>query len=102
MVADQVREYLENGTVQNSVNFPEMIMPRSNGGYRLLVVNSNIPHMIERISTAIANANINILDLLNKSRGELACTLVDTASPVPESVVNAIAQTEGVLAVRLL
>jgi D-3-phosphoglycerate dehydrogenase len=102
MVADQVREYLENGTVQNSVNFPEMIMPRSNEGYRLLVVNSNIPHMIERISMAIANANINILDLLNKSRGELACTLVDTASPVPESVVNAIAQTEGVLAVRAL
>jgi D-3-phosphoglycerate dehydrogenase len=58
--------------------------------------------MIERISMAIANANINILDLLNKSRGELACTLVDTASLVPESVVNAIAQTEGVLAVRVL
>jgi D-3-phosphoglycerate dehydrogenase len=101
MVADQVRDYLENGTVLNSVNFPDLIMPRSEG-YRLLVVNSNIPHMIERISAAIAKANINILDLLNKSRGQIACTLVDGASPIPESVVAEIAATEGVLAVRIL
>ena len=102
MVADQVRNYLEHGAIHNSVNFPEMDMPRSNGGYRLLVVNSNIPHMIERISTAIAKADINILDLLNRSRGEIACTLVDLECPVPESVVQAIAATEGVLTVRTL
>jgi D-3-phosphoglycerate dehydrogenase len=102
MVADQVREYLEYGTVRNSVNFPEMSMPLNEGAHRLLVVNSNIPHMIERISMAIANADINILDLLNRSRGEIACTLVDTASPVAESVVAEIAKTEGVLAVRPL
>ena len=102
MVADQVRNYLEHGAVHNSVNFPEMDMPRSNGGYRLLVVNSNIPHMIERISTAIAKADINILDLLNRSRGEIACTLVDLECPVPEAVVQAIAATEGVLTVRTL
>jgi len=101
MVADQVREYLEHGTVQNAVNFPDMVMPRSEG-YRLLVVNSNVPHMIERISMAIANANINIMDLLNKSRGEIACTLVDVACPIPQSVVDEIAATEGVLAVRVL
>jgi D-3-phosphoglycerate dehydrogenase len=102
MVADQVRNYLEHGAVHNSVNFPEMDMARNNGGYRLLVVNSNIPHMIERISTAIAKADINILDLLNRSRGEIACTLVDLECPVPESVVQAIAATEGVLTVRTL
>lgn len=101
MVADQVREYLENGTVQNSVNFPEMHMPRSEG-YRLLVVNRNIPHMIERISAAIANANLNIIDMLNKSRGEIACTLVDVDSPVSQVVVDEIAATEGVLKVRVL
>ena len=102
MVADQVRDYLEQGTVRNSVNFPEMDMPRHNGAYRLLVVNSNIPHMIERISTAIAKADINILDLLNRSRGEIACTLVDVECPVPETVVQEIANTEGVLTVRML
>lgn len=102
MVADQVREYLENGTVQNSVNFPDMMMARNSEAHRLLIVNSNIPHMIERISSAIANANINILDMLNRSRGEIACTLMDVASPVPESVVAEIGTTEGVLAVRVL
>lgn len=102
MVADQIRNYLEHGTVHNSVNFPEMEMPRNNGAFRLLVVNSNIPHMIERISTAIANADLNILDLLNRSRGEIACTLVDVASPVPDSVIQEIAATEGVLTVRAL
>lgn len=101
MVADQVRGYLENGTVRNSVNFPEMFMPR-NEGCRLLVVNANIPHMIERISTAIANADINIVDLLNRSRGEIACTMADVECSVPESVVAEIAGTEGVLAVRVL
>ncbi len=101
MVADQVRDYLENGTIHNSVNFPEMIMPR-NGGPRLAIVNANVPHMIERISKAISGAGINILDMLNKSRGEIACTLVDTASPVSPEVIAQIADTQGVLGVRAL
>ncbi|MCC9000712.1 MAG: NAD(P)-binding domain-containing protein, partial [Candidatus Contendobacter sp.] len=101
MVADQVREYLENGTVHNSVNFPEVAMPR-NGGPRLVIVNANVPHMIERISKAISTAGINILDLLNKSRGEIACTLVDTAAPVTPEVVAQIADVQGVLSVRVL
>jgi len=102
MVAEEVRDYLENGTVRNSVNFPDMQMPRNGGGCRLLVVNCNIPHMIERISTAIASADINIVDMLNRSRGEIACTLVDMECPLPETVVTKIAATEGVLAVRVL
>ncbi len=102
MVADQVRDYLEQGTVKNSVNFPAMDMPRTEGAYRLLVVNSNIPHMIERISTAIAKADINILDLLNRSRAEIACTLVDAACPLSETVVQEIAGIEGVLTARAL
>jgi D-3-phosphoglycerate dehydrogenase len=101
MVADQVRDYLENGVVHNSVNFPEMTMPR-NGGPRLAIVNANVPHMIERISKAISMAGINILDMLNKSRGEIACTLVDTDGPVPETVVAEIAEVRGVLGVRIL
>jgi len=101
MVADQVRDYLESGTVHNSVNFPEMVMPR-NGGPRLAIVNANVPHMIERISKAISGAGINILDMLNKSRGDIACTLVDTADPVVDEVVAQIADTQGVLSVRAL
>ncbi|HAI67849.1 MAG TPA: 3-phosphoglycerate dehydrogenase [Gammaproteobacteria bacterium] len=101
MVADQVRDYLEEGTVHNSVNFPEMEMPR-NGGHRLLVVNSNVPHMIERISSTIANANLNILDMLNRSRGDLACTLVDVNNEIPQTVVDTLCATKGVLTVRIL
>lgn len=101
MVTDQVRDYLESGTIHNSVNFPEMIMPR-NGGPRLAIVNANVPHMIERISNAISSAGINILDMLNKSRGEVACTLVDTNSAVPDAVVRQIAEVQGVLKVRVL
>jgi len=101
MVAEQVRDYLENGVVHNSVNFPEIDMPR-NGGYRLLVVNANVPHMIERISAAIANANLNIIDMLNRSRGNIACTLVDVNNPIPQTVVDEINTKEGVLTVRTL
>jgi D-3-phosphoglycerate dehydrogenase len=101
MVADQVRDYLENATVRHSVNFPEIDMPR-NGGHRLLVVNANVPHMIERISSAISNANLNIIDMLNRSRGEIACTLVDVNSSIPQAVVDEIKTTEGVLTVRIL
>jgi len=101
MVADQVRDYLENGIVHNSVNFPEVAMPR-NGGPRLAIVNANVPHMIERISNAISTAGINILDMLNKSRGDIACTLVDTDGPVPEAVTKQIAEVQGVLGVRVL
>lgn len=101
MVADQLRDYLENGTIHNSVNFPEVAMPR-NGSARLAIVNANVPHMIERISKAISGAGINIQDMLNKSRGDIACTLVDTAEPVPEVAVAQIASVEGVLNVRSL
>ncbi|MCC7219662.1 MAG: 3-phosphoglycerate dehydrogenase, partial [Candidatus Contendobacter sp.] len=101
MVADQVRDYLENGIVHNSVNFPEVVMPR-NGGPRLAIVNANVPHMIERISKAISTAGINIVDMLNKSRGEIACTLVDTAAPISPEIVAQIAEVQGVLNVRAI
>ena len=101
MVAEQLRDFLENGNIRNSVNFPEMQMPRSDG-HRLLVVNANVPHMIERISSAIARVDINILDLLNRSRGQLACTLVDVECPIPDSVLAEISGIDGVLAARAL
>jgi D-3-phosphoglycerate dehydrogenase len=100
-VVQRVRAYLEDGIVTSSVNFPDMDMPR-NGGHRLMVVNANVPHMIERISTAVSRENINIVDMLNRSRGELACTLLDIECPVPEPVLSRIREVEGVLAVHPL
>ncbi len=101
MAVEQIRDFLEQGTIRNTVNFPDMSLPR-NGGHRILVANSNIPHMIERISAAVAKENLNIVDMLNRSRGEVACTLVDVERPVPESVITDILSIEGVLSARVL
>lgn len=102
MVAEQVRDYLENGNVINSVNFPEVVMPRSDGSYRLAVVNSNVPNMLGQISSDLAKAELNILDMLNKSRGDLAYTLVDVDKPIPQEIVDQIAGIDGVLKVRVI
>ena len=101
MVADQVRDFLENGNITNSVNFPEVVMPRTEG-YRIGIANANVPNMVGQISTAMAKAGLNIFDLLNKSKGNLAYTLADVETPIPESVIRELAAIEGVLAVRVL
>jgi D-3-phosphoglycerate dehydrogenase len=101
MVADQIRDYLENGNVLNSVNFPEVVMPRGEG-HRIAVVNANVPNMVGQISTAMAKANLNIIDMLNKSKGDLAYTLIDLNAPCPAAVVKEIESIKGVLAVRCL
>ncbi|MBT4838194.1 MAG: phosphoglycerate dehydrogenase [Methylococcales bacterium] len=101
MVAKQVKDYLENGNVKNSVNFPEVSLPR-NSGRRITVVNENIPNMVGQISTDLANANLNIIDLMNKSRGDLAYTIIDVENDVPDETVQAIKNIEGVLKVRVL
>jgi len=101
MVADQVKDYLENGNVRNSVNFPEVRMPRTEG-CRIGVVNANVPNMVGQISTTLANSELNIIDMLNKSRGDIAYTLIDVDKEAPESVINEISSIEGVLDVRLI
>ena len=102
MVAEEVRDFLENGNVRNSVNFPEMLMPRNGGGYRLAVVNENVPNMLGQISTCMADAGLNILDMLNKSRGDLAYTLVDVDSEASQECLQHMAGIDGVLNVRAL
>jgi D-3-phosphoglycerate dehydrogenase len=102
MVADTLREFLENGNVRNSVNFPEAVLPRANGGRRLAIANDNVPNMVGQISTCLATAKLNIADLLNKSRGELAYTIIDTDADIPEAVFARIRAIEGVLAARVL
>jgi D-3-phosphoglycerate dehydrogenase len=101
MVADQVRDYLEDGNIRNSVNFPETSMPRG-GCCRLTVANANVPNMVGQISTALARANLNISDMLNRSRGELAYTVIDVDAEIPEAVRDEVAGIEGVLAVRTI
>jgi D-3-phosphoglycerate dehydrogenase len=102
MVADTLRDFLENGNVRHSVNFPEAVLPRTAGATRLSIANENVPNMVGQISTALAAANLNIADLLNKSRGELAYTLIDVDGSVPPSVTDQLRQIEGVLTVRSL
>ncbi len=101
MVAEQVRDFLENGTVRNSVNLPELFMPR-NEGYRVAIVNENVPNMLGQISTCMAQAGLNIQDMLNKSRAELAYTLVDVGTEPPGKCLQDIAGIRGVLSVRAL
>jgi D-3-phosphoglycerate dehydrogenase / 2-oxoglutarate reductase len=101
MVADTVREYLENGNIRHSVNFPDSLLPRVPGVTRLAVANRNVPNMVGQISTCLAAGGLNIADLLNKSRGEYAYTLIDIDSAVPQSVVGQIRDIEGVLAARV-
>jgi D-3-phosphoglycerate dehydrogenase len=101
MVAEQLRDYLEHGNVQNAVNFPNVSMPRESA-FRVAVANSNVPNMLGQISTAMAQAGLNIHNMLNKSRGDMAYTLVDVDSKVPDKAIDALKRIEGVLAVHYL
>ena len=101
MVAEQVADYLEHGNVLNSVNFPNVAMPRESD-YRLAIANANVPNMVGQISTVLAGAGLNIHNMVNKSKGDMAYTLVDVDSAVPDAVVAQLAGISGVLAVRYL
>ena len=101
MVVDQIRDYLEHGNIRNAVNFPEVFMSRE-APYRVAIANANVPNMLGQISTTMAEARLNIHTMLNKSRGEMAYTLVDVDSPVPDEITQRIAAINGVLAVRYL
>jgi D-3-phosphoglycerate dehydrogenase len=102
MVADTLRDFLEHGNIRNSVNFPETVLARTSGATRLAIANENVPNMVGQISTALAAANLNIADLLNKSRGDVAYTLIDVDGAIPEAVVERLRQIGGVLTVRTL
>ena len=100
MVADTLRDFLENGNVRNSVNFPEAVLPRTAGSTRLAIANENVPNMVGQISTALAAEKLNIADLLNKSRGDLAYTLIDVDGTVSDQTIERLTGIEGVLTVR--
>jgi D-3-phosphoglycerate dehydrogenase len=102
MAADKVRDFLENGNILNSVNFPNANLPRAEGTSRIAIANSNVPNMVGQITALVANAGLNIADLLNKSRGELAYTLVDVNGQVPPALLENIKSITGVLTARVL
>jgi D-3-phosphoglycerate dehydrogenase len=101
MVADNVKDYLENGNIRFSVNFPEARLPRLNA-WRITLANANVPNMVGQVSTCIANAGLNIEDLLNKSVGELAYTIVDVNGEPSQALLDEIRAIEGVLTLRNL
>jgi len=102
MVADQLREFLEHGTIRNSVNFPEVVVTPSGDGFRLSIANENKPGVVGHISSILGEAGLNILDLLNKSRGDYAYTLVDIHAAASEKVVEQLRAIDGVLSVRVI
>jgi D-3-phosphoglycerate dehydrogenase len=102
MVADQVRDFLENGNIRNSVNYPDAVLPRVPNTTRLGVANRNVPNMVGQISTALAAHGINIADLLNKSRGEYAYTLIDADGTLGDGLLAEVRAIDGVLSARIL
>jgi D-3-phosphoglycerate dehydrogenase len=102
MVADTLRDYLENGNIRHSVNFPEAALPRLPATARIAIANSNVPNMVGQISTCLADAGLNIADLLNKSKGEVAYTLIDIDGQVPAGLIERIAAIQGVLSARVI
>ena len=101
MAAKELIDYIENGNIVNSVNLPEVTMPRS-GEHRICVIHKNIPNMITAITSIFANDGVNIENLLNKSRGDYAYTLLDTGAADTAAVADEIKAIEGVIKVRVI
>lgn len=101
MVAEQVKDFLLDGSIRNSVNFPEVIVPRETEN-RIVISNANVPKMLGHISNVMADAGLNIHDMVNKSRDDLAYTVVDCDSEIPTAVADKLMAVEGVLSVRVI
>ena len=101
MVADQVRDFLENGNIRNAVNFPDVVVARETA-YRLIVANANVPNMLGQISETLGEAKLNIQDMVNRSRGDFAYTVADLDAPVADAVRQKIAAIPGVLMTRVV
>ena len=101
MVVDQLRDFLENGNVRNAVNFPAIRMARA-GKARLCIANRNRPNMIGALSHVVGEAGLNIAQMRNASRGEIAYTLIDVDSRLPDGLTGSIAGIDGILSVRAI
>ena len=101
MAAEQLMDFLENGNIVNSVNFPQTRMAR-NGGYRIAFANENVPRVLGTVLSVLADRDINVLDMVNKSRGDMAYNIIDVEPNPSDEVIEAIAAAEGVKRVRLI
>ncbi len=101
MAVNQVKDYLENGNIKNSVNFPETEMNR-NGGTRLCIVNKNIPKMVGQITTVLANEDINIEDMLNRHHADIAYNIIDVNQDISPKQLEIIKNIKGVIRVRVI
>ncbi|CAH9018389.1 phosphoglycerate dehydrogenase [Candidatus Nitrosacidococcus sp. I8] len=101
MISEQIRDFLQDGAVRNSVNFPDAMLPRTEG-WRLAIINANVPNMVAQISTHIAHQGLNIVDMINRSKGNLAYTLIDIDQHIPGNLLNMLRNTSGIFSVRVL
>jgi D-3-phosphoglycerate dehydrogenase len=102
MVADQLRDFLEQGIIRNSVNFPEVVIPLTEDCVRITITNQNIPGVVGHVSSVLGDAGINIVDLTNKSHADVAYTLIDVSGDVTSEIVDKLRAVEGVLSVRII
>ncbi len=101
MVAENVKDYLENGNIKHSVNFPETLLPRERA-HRVAIPHANKPNMVAQILTAFGDQDLNIADMINNSRGDISYTLVDLDGAVSAETVERIKAIDGILSVRIL
>ena len=102
MAVEEIKDYLENGNIRNSVNFPKCYLPKKKDGKRITVTNRNIPNMISKFSSILAKHNINISDLLNKSRGEIAYNIIDVNGDITQDLIDELKAIDGVIRVRVI
>ncbi|MDN4503901.1 phosphoglycerate dehydrogenase [Alteromonadaceae bacterium BrNp21-10] len=101
MAADQIMDYLENGNIKNSVNFPAVSMARCEG-QRIIFSNENVPKVLGNVLSVLADHDVNVIDMVNRSRGDLAYNILDVEQQVNSSVIDAIAEVAHVISVRLI
>ena len=101
MAADQLKDFLENGNIYNSVNYPPTKMSR-NGGSRITFTNKNVPKVLGQVLSLLADANLNVVDMVNKSRGEIAYNIIDVEGDIDGAVIDSVASVDGVMRVRLI
>jgi D-3-phosphoglycerate dehydrogenase len=101
MAAEQLMDFLENGNIVNSVNYPQTRMARD-GGYRITFANENVPRVLGTVLSVLADHDINVIDMVNKSHGDMAYNIIDIESEPTQEIIDAIAAAEGVMHVRLV